>query len=88
MPETVLALVDGDAKAAAARYQGYLSLKMVNWNTYTSVEESLVLSLFEVLEKGPLKAGDLWEEIDANQEGFVFRFLAELLKLGLLKIEK
>jgi len=81
-PETVLALVDGDAKAARTRYQGYLSLKMVNWNTYTSVEESLVFSLFEVLENGPLKAGDILERVDAEQEWFVFRFLAALLKLG------
>jgi hypothetical protein len=87
-PETVLALVDEDAKAASARYQRYLSLKMVNYNTYTSVEESLVFSLFEVLETGPLKAGNLLEEIDAHQDGFVFRFLAALLKLGLLKIQK
>jgi hypothetical protein len=86
--ETVLVLVDEDAKAASARYQRYLSLKMVNYNTYTSVEESLVFSLFEVLETGPLKAGDLLERIDSHQDEFVFRFLAALLKFGLLKIEK
>lgn len=86
--DTTLALVDVDAKQAMLRYRSYLKLKMVNYNTYLMPEEAVVFSIFNSLNDGPLKAAEILIRVDARGNGFVFRYFAALLKLGLVKIQK
>ena len=86
--DTVLALVDLDANESMSRYKSYLNLKMVNYNTYLIPEEAMVSSIFNSLNDGPLKAAEILIRVNARSNGFIFRYFAALLKLGLVKIQK
>ncbi len=88
LPETMLALVDHDLDAARRRLQNYRDLSMVNFarNVLPSDEElDQVLATAAV---GPVAASTLVSSIDGARGVFVFRALAWLLKIGILRLEQ
>ena len=83
-PQTVLALVDADADTAISRALAYRQLTMVDFAKNilpTEAEIRAVLQLAQV----PSVASELVQGTEQERRAFVFRALAWLLKLGVLK---
>lgn len=85
-PQTLVGLAAADAATSVARVAKYKQLAMVNFAKYvfpTEVEIELVLN---AAESGVRPAVELLAGIATDRQAFVFRALAWLLKLGVLKI--
>lgn len=93
-PQTVLTLVDADLQTALQRTRAYRQLAMVDFaKVILPTEAELELVLRAAAQKEQQKkeeqhptAQALVQDIPAERQAFVFRSLAWLLKLGVLKI--
>lgn len=83
--QTRVALVDADLSAALARVQHYSALAMVNFASLVHPSQSEVQALLQALQAGPKAAVDLLAGVPQPRQAQVFRSLAWLLKLGVLK---
>jgi hypothetical protein len=86
-PQTLLALTDGNANAALKRITAYRELAMVDFARAVLPTADEVRLIIEVAGEGPKPAGALVEGIPAARRPFVFRGLAWLVKLGVLKTQ-
>jgi len=85
-PSSILMMVDSSVQESMIRTQNYRDLAMVNFAKLvlpTNVEIAQVLG---IAIKGPSTAQSLLQEITPERQAFVFRSLAWLLKLGILKL--
>jgi glycosyltransferase involved in cell wall biosynthesis len=84
-PHTVLALVDADVEAAVQRTLAYRQLAMVDFAKAVLPTAAEIEALLHGASK-PQTAQTLVENMDHKRQAFVFRSLAWLLKLGVLKV--
>lgn len=84
-PQTLLALVDADADAALARVRACRRLAMVDFARAVLPGDEDVQAVLAAAT-GPREAQALVQGIEAARRPFVFRSLAWLLKLGVLKV--
>jgi glycosyltransferase involved in cell wall biosynthesis len=84
-PQTLLALVDADADAALARVRAYRGLAMVDFAKAVLPGDDDVQAVLAAAT-GPREAQALVQDIEAPRRPFVFRSLAWLVKLGVLKV--
>jgi len=85
-PQTVLGLVDGDADTALQRTLAYRQLAMVDFAKVVLPGESEIQAVLQAAAAGPRPAHELVAAIPAERQAFVFRSLAWLVKLGILKV--
>lgn len=85
-PETVLGLADLDAAAAAIRIGEYRNLSMVSFAKVVLPNEDEVHALLLAALAGPRPAAELLHVIAAERKPQVFRGLAWMVKLGILKV--
>ena len=83
-PQTVLALVDADADTAIKRALAYRQLTMVDFAKIILPTEAEIRSVLQ-LAQPPSAASSLVQGIAQDRRAFVFRALAWLVKLGVLK---
>ena len=83
---TVLALVDNSLEAATARLQTYQAMAMVSFAKFVLPSDAEVEAVLKQAAAGPQAAMELVQTIDNARKPFVFRTLAWLLKMGILKM--
>lgn len=86
VPQTILGLVDADATAAIRRVSAYRALAMVDFAKVILPNEDEIQAILEVVAIGPKAAVDLVQAVPAERQAFVFRALAWLIKLGVLRV--
>jgi hypothetical protein len=84
-PQTVLGLVDADLNTAVARALAYRQLAMVDFARNILPTEAEVRAVLAAAQS-PAAASALVQGIALARQPFVFRALAWLLKLGVLKV--
>ena len=84
-PQTVLGLVDADAQIAARRVADYRQLAMVSFAKLVLPTDAEVQAVLQATAT-PRPALELVQAIPAERQPFVFRTLAWLVKLGVLKV--
>ncbi len=84
-PQTVLGLVDADLNTAVARALAYRQLAMVDFARNILPTEAEVHAVLAAAQS-PAAASGLLQGIAQARQPFVFRALAWLLKLGVLKV--
>jgi glycosyltransferase involved in cell wall biosynthesis len=84
-PQTILALVDADAPTALQRAMAYRQLAMVDFAKFVLPTEDEIASVLQALSH-PQMAQALLAGIAQERQVFVFRSLAWLLKLGVLRV--
>ena len=84
--KTLLSLVDIDVQTAIARTVAYRKLAMVDFAKEVLPSLAEVQLVLESATFGPKAAVELIQAIPAQRQAFVFRSLAWLLKLGILKV--
>jgi glycosyltransferase involved in cell wall biosynthesis len=84
-PQTLLALVDADADTAITRALAYRQLAMVDFAKLILPTQAEIASVLQALSH-PQTAQALLAGIAQERQAFVFRSLAWLLKLGVLKV--
>jgi hypothetical protein len=84
-PDTPLALVDAQATQAMARVQAYKALSMVNFAKLVLPSDDEMLAVLQAAQAGPQAAVALVAQVPAERQAFVFRSLAWLVKLHVLK---
>lgn len=84
--QTLLSLVDIDVQTAIARTVAYRKLAMVDFAKEVLPSLAEVQLVLEAATFGPKAAVELIQAIPAQRQAFVFRSLAWLLKLGILKV--
>jgi glycosyltransferase involved in cell wall biosynthesis len=84
-PQTRLALVDADAPTALQRTLAYRQLAMVDFAKLILPTEAEISSVLHAASQ-PQAAQALLAGISQERQAFVFRSLAWLLKLGVLKV--
>ncbi len=84
-PQTVLGLVDADLNTAVARALAYRQLAMVDFARNILPTEAEVRAVLAAAQ-WPAAASALVQGIAQARQPFVFRALAWLLKLGVLKV--
>jgi len=85
-PKTVLSLVDNSVEAAAARLNTYQALAMVSFAKWVLPTDAEIAAVLKQAAVGPQEALQLVQTIDNARKPFVFRTLAWLLKMGILKV--
>jgi hypothetical protein len=85
-PQTVLALVDADAASAVQRVQAYRPLAMVDFAKLVLPTEAEIHTVLHAAASGPQPAAALVQGIAPQRQAFVFRALAWLVKLGVLRV--
>jgi hypothetical protein len=90
-PQTLLALVDADANAAIQRALAYRQLAMVDFSKAILPSEAEISAVLMSQNQNPMaakpRAAIEWvQAIPEARRTFVFRALAWLVKLGLLKV--
>jgi len=85
-PETRLALVDDNAATAFLRMQSYSQLSMVNFAKAILPSEAEIQAVLQAASTGPKTAWELVQDISEVRQPFVFRALAWLVKLGILRV--
>ena len=83
---TVLCLADVSLEAATARLQTYQGMAMVSFAKWVVPSNAEIAAVLNQASNGPQAALDLVIQIDEARKPFVFRTLAWLLKLGILKM--
>jgi glycosyltransferase involved in cell wall biosynthesis len=83
-PQTILRLVDADVQTAISRTLAYRQLAMVDFAKTILPTEDEIHTVLK--NKGELAALDWVRDIPEARRPFVFRSLAWLLKLGILKV--
>jgi len=84
-PQTVLGLVDADLNTAVGRALAYRQLAMVDFAKNILPTEAEVRAVL-VAAQSPAAASGLLQGIAQARQPFVFRALAWLVKLGVLKV--
>jgi glycosyltransferase involved in cell wall biosynthesis len=84
--QTLLSLVDIDVQTAITRTVAYRKLAMVDFAKEVLPSLAEVQLVLEAATFGPKAAVELIQAIPAQRQAFVFRSLAWLLKLGILKV--
>ena len=84
--QTVLGLVDGDMDTALKRTLACRQLAMVDFAKVVLPTEDEIRAVLQAAAAGPQAAVALIAAIPAEQQAFVFRSLAWLTKLGVLKV--
>lgn len=84
--QTVLGLVDGDVETAITRTLAYRQLAMVDFAKVVLPSEAEIRQVLQAAAAGPKAAVVLIADIPAERQAFVFRSLAWLVKLGVLKV--
>ena len=82
----MLALVDASAPEALLRVNQYKTLAMVNFAKLVLPTHAEIAQVLGVAAKGQTTAQSLLQDIAPARQAFVFRSLAWLLKLGILKL--
>ncbi len=85
-PQTVLGLADGDAPAALGRLDRLMGLAMVNFPRAVLPADEEIRAVIEAAAAGARPAAELVAALPAARRPFVFRALAWLLKLGILRL--
>jgi hypothetical protein len=85
-PQTVLGLMDADVHTALKRVTGYRQLAMVNFATVVIPAKEEVRAVLNSAASGPKPAIELIQSIAVERQAFVFRTLAWLVKLHILKV--
>lgn len=85
-PQSVLGLMDADVAAATARVAAYEKLAMVNFAKVVLPSEAEVQAVLAAAASSPKPAAELIAAIPQARQAFVFRTLAWLVKLGILKV--
>lgn len=84
-PQTVLTLADADAEVAVQRALAYRQLAMVDFAKIILPSEAEIVSVLNTAAQ-PQTAPALVAGIAQERQAFVFRSLAWLLKLGVLRV--
>jgi starch synthase len=82
----VLALADPDPAATASALAAWRGLAMVNYAKLVLPDEAELRVVLEAAAAGPRAARELVAGIAPERQAFVYRALAWLLKLGVLKV--
>ena len=85
-PNTLVCLVDSSLDEAQKRLLSYQGLTMINFAKWIIPADEEIAEVLQQAASGPQVAIDLVKNIDTARKPFVFRALAWLLKLGILKI--
>ncbi|MDD2546307.1 MAG: glycosyltransferase family 4 protein [Burkholderiaceae bacterium] len=85
-PQTVLALVDADAATALQRTLAYRQLAMVDFAKVVLPTEVELRTVLAATAGQPQPAAGWVAGLPASRQAFVFRALAWLVKLGVLKV--
>ena len=85
-PSSVLMMVDPSVQESMTRVLHYQELAMVNFAKLVLPTNTEIAQVLGVAIKGPSSAQGLLQEITPARQAFVFRSLAWLLKLGILKL--
>lgn len=85
-PQTVLGLVDGDVEAALRRTLSYRQLAMIDFAKAILPSEAEMRAVLQGAAGGPKPAVALIATIAGERQPFVFRSLAWLVKLGVLRV--
>ncbi len=85
-PNTLVCLVDSSLDEAQKRLLSYQGLTMINFAKWVIPADEEIAEVLQQAASGPQVAIDLVKNIDTARKPFVFRALAWLLKLGILKI--
>jgi glycosyltransferase involved in cell wall biosynthesis len=85
-PSSVLMMVDQSVSESMARLQQYQNLAMVNFAKLVLPTNEEIEQVLGAATQGPSTAQGLVQEIAPARQAFVFRSLAWLLKLGILKL--
>lgn len=83
--QTVLGLVDADAETALKRTRAYRQLAMIDFAKVVLPTEDEIRAILQAAAAGPKAAVALVAGIPGERQAFVFRSLAWLVKLGVLK---
>jgi starch synthase len=83
---TTLALVDADAQTAITRTLAYRQLAMIDFAKVILPSESEIRMVLEAAQAGPRAAKELIAGVTPERQPFVFRSLAWLVKLGVLRV--
>ena len=83
--QTRLSLVDVNARIGAARLEQYRTLLMVNFAELVLPHADEILLVLVVAEQGEKTANELLQTIEPARKPFVFRALAWMIKLGVLR---
>jgi len=83
--QTALGLVDTDADTALKRTLAYRQLAMIDFAKVILPSEDEIRAVLQAAATGPQAAVALVAAVPAERQAFVFRCLAWLLKLGVLK---
>lgn len=84
-PETVLVLVDG-AVPVARRLQEMRQLGMISFAKVVLPSDAELQEVLRVADGGPCTAAHLIARLPVERQGFVFRSLVWLVKLGIMRI--
>lgn len=84
--QTVLGLVDADADIALKRTLAYRQLAMIDFAKVILPTEDEIRAVLNAAATGPKTAVALIATIPTERQAFVFRSLAWLAKLGVLKV--
>jgi glycosyltransferase involved in cell wall biosynthesis len=85
-PDSVLMMVDASVQESMSRVQHYQDLAMVNFAKLVLPTHEEIAQVLGVAAKGQATAQSLLQDIEPARQAFVFRALAWLLKLGILKL--
>jgi glycosyltransferase involved in cell wall biosynthesis len=85
-PDSVLMMVDASVQESMTRVQHYQDLAMVNFAKLVLPTHEEIAQVLGVAAKGQTTAQSLLQDIAPARQSFVFRSLAWLLKLGILKL--
>ncbi|MDP2794803.1 MAG: glycosyltransferase family 4 protein [Sulfurisoma sp.] len=84
--ETVLELTDADAGAALRRLRAFGELAMVSFARVVLPTDAEAHAVLDAVAAGPRPAAELVRAVSAERQAFVFRSLAWLVKLGVLRV--
>lgn len=84
--QTVLGLADGDLETALQRTLAYRQLAMIDFAKLILPREDEIRTVLQAAASGPKAAVALMAAVPAERQAFVFRCLAWLVKLGVLKV--
>lgn len=85
-PQTVLELADSDADAAVRRVAGYRALAMISFAKAVLPSDAEVQVVLDAVSGEAKPAAELVQGIAPERQAQVFRALAWLAKLGVLKV--
>lgn len=86
VPQTMLGLVDADAATAIRRVSAYRALAMIDFAKVILPDDGEIQAVLNAAAGNPKSAIELIANLPAERQPFVFRSLAWLVKIGILKV--